>query len=335
MKLLHIGNGRSALPLDGDFTEALRAFGQLELIPDGSAMTDGERAEKIRGCDVLLLIWGSMPIPEEIAQNPGSLKYICVITGEMRHWVPLSVIEAGIPVTNWGDASAEGVAEGAMALLLSVMKNIRSYTETVAAGGWGIDATTTMAGLRGCDVGIYGMGAIGRRFVELIRPFGATLRVFDPYVAKLPEGCARVDSLEELFDHSSIIAVHAGLSPETRHSVNGALLARLPDGGIIINTARGGLIDQDALFSELESGRLRAGLDVLDGPDGDYLPPDHPARSWPNLILTCHSAMDVKWGTEATLERAMYGVCLDNLRRFAAGEPLRFRMDRERYLIST
>ena len=335
MKLLHIGNGKSSLPLTGEFTETLRSFGQLEIISDGSEMTEFERAEKIRDCDILLLIWGSMPIPDEISQNPGNLKYVSVITGEMRHWVPLSLIEAGIPVTNWGDSPAEMVAEGAMTLLLAVMKNIRDYIETGINGGWSIASKNMMGGLRNCSVGIYGMGVIGRRFTELIRPFGANLSVYDPYIVDLPEGCERAESLETLFRNSSIIVIHAGLSPETQHSVNEQLLALLPDGGIVINTSRGGLIDQEALFRELETGRLRAGLDVFDGPDGDYLPPDHPARNWSNLILTFHSVMDVYWGTDATLKQAMYSVCLDNINRFIRGENLRFVMDKNRYLIST
>jgi len=169
----------------------------------------------------------------------------------------------------------------------------------------------------------------------MIRPFGAYLRVFDPYVADLPEGCMRVDSLRELFAASSIIVVHAGQSDETRGTVSKEMLALLPDGGIVINTARGGIIDQDALFAELATGRLRAGLDVLDGPHGDALPPEHPARQLENLLLTAHSVSASRWGGVNTQEKLMQDVCLDNIRRFLRGDALRFIMSKERYLRST
>lgn len=332
MKLLHIGNGHSAMPLEGEFVDKIRAFGEFTIIPDGSELPDGERARMIRECDVLVLIWGSMPIPEEVADDPGNLKYVVNVTGELRRWVPLKLIESGIPVTNWGPASADNLAEGTVALMMAVMKNIRDYVKTIEAGGWRIPTSSTQGGLKGCDVGLYGLGAVGRRFVELVAPFGPKLRAFDPYVAGLPEGVERVRSLEALFDSSSIVVIFAGLSDETRGSVNAGLLKRLPDGGIVINPARGAIIDQDALFDELETGRLRAGLDVL---VDDYLPPDHPARKWDNLLITSHSILNIEWGSIESLEYTMRRIFLENLGRFSRGEPLEHLMTRDRYLRST
>ncbi|MCL2660675.1 MAG: hypothetical protein FWD64_09185, partial [Acidobacteriaceae bacterium] len=156
MKLLHLGNGCSAMPESGGFIDRLKTFGDLTIIKDASALSDHERAEMIRQNDVLLLIWGSMPIPEEVAENPGRLRYVCNITGELRSWVPLSLIRAGVLVTNWGDAPADSVAEGAMALLLAVMKNLRDHIAAVAEGGWQTPSASTKGSLKGCDVGIYG-----------------------------------------------------------------------------------------------------------------------------------------------------------------------------------
>jgi phosphoglycerate dehydrogenase-like enzyme len=109
----------------------------------------------------------------------------------------------------------------------------------------------------------------------------------------------------------------------------------LPKYGIVVNTARGAIVDQEALFAELKSGRLRAGLDVL---DPDTLPPDHEARRWENLIWTCHSIGGGLWPTDGAppAELAPHQeICLDNLRRFLRGEPLRFVMDEVRYARST
>ena len=335
LKLLHLAQGELRFPFTGSFREHLENFGELTIVTRAKELAEQERLSLIQNCDVLLTAWGSAPVPEAIAQSPGQLRYICHVTGTLRDIVPLKVIQSGIPVTNWGDAPAGLVAEGAMVLLLAVMKDLQVVSQTVRDGGWGVDDREVVGGtLHGLNVGIYGMGVIGRRFVDLIQPFGSVLRVFDPFVSKLPSGCIGVSSLEELFRWSEAIVIHAGLTPETRHSVNAHLLSLLPYHGIIINTARGGIIDQDALFAELEKGRLRAGLDVLDG--ADRLDSDDKARTWNNLILTQHQVDRSRFpGGEHRLITLAEETCIDNLSRFVTGQPLRFVMDESRYQRST
>ena len=108
----------------------------------------------------------------------------------------------------------------------------------------------------------------------------------------------------------------------------------LPDNGVIINTSRGEIIDQEALFDELRSGRLRAGLDVLD--NNDSLPHDHEARHWPNLILSCHDIANSQWPVKDSSELSGHEqIALANLKRFLNGEPLEFIVDEHRYQLST
>jgi phosphoglycerate dehydrogenase-like enzyme len=335
MNLLHIAARKPVPSLWNDlFLAGLSALGELAVVEDGVDIPEPDREALIRRADVLLTGWGAAPVPPGIARDPGRLRYICHITGEMRGTIPLEIIDAGIPVTNWGTAPANGVAEGAMALLLTVLKDLRTQVRRVRDGEWGMDMSCHGGSLWNLNVGIYGCGAIGRRFVELLRPFGPNIRVFDPFAANLPEGCARADTLEDLFRGSQAIIIHAGLSPATRGTVTADLLALLPRHGIVINTARGGIIEQAALFAELETGRLRAGLDVL---EPDTLPPDHPARRWENLVLSCHR-IEHPWpmfGEPASRLTPMHEIALDNLGRFARSQPLRFPMTHERYLLST
>lgn len=315
------------------FLEALRPIGDLTLVPNGAALPTEERLRLIRNCDVLLTCWGAAPIPDGVAKDPGRLGYVCNVTGSVRPFVPPEIVRSGIPLTNWGDAPANRLAEGAMTLLLATLKDLHHQIALVRRGEWQCDSRVYGGTLEGLRVGIYGLGAIGRRFVELLRPFGAAMRIYDPYVADLPAGCERATDLRELFASSDAIVIHAGLNDETRGSVTAELLALLPDHGIVVNTARGAIIDQAALFAELESGRLRAGLDVL---EPDRLPPDHPARQWENVILTAHrvgrNPPDYYRGDRL---EDYHLVCLDNLQRFSRGEPLRFVMDAERYDRST
>ena len=159
----------------------------------------------------------------------------------------------------------------------------------------------------------------------------ADIRIHDPYAGDVPEDCTRVASLEELFDGAQAIVIHAGLTKETTASVTAELLACLPDQGVVVNTARGAIIDQDALFAELKSGRLRAGLDVL-WPDN--LPEDHEARTWENLIWTCHRFLGGGWPGDDTLGRRDTNL-LDNLHAIMEGRPLRFVIDEQRYNLMT
>lgn len=335
-RLLHIANHE---PADRVWIEAFRAelaqIGELTILANGAAMEEEALAARMRDCDVLLTAWGSAPIPVSVAEDPGDLGYVCNVTGTLVQWVPLEIIDAGIPVTNWGNAPAGRVAEGAFTLTLAALKGLRQRGDLIKAGGWHPPEEGFYSGIMdGLNVGVYGYGYIGQRYVEMLRPFHPVVRIFDPYVAEIPAWCERVESLDVLFAESELVAIHAGLTDETRGTVTAGLLAKLPDQGVLINTARGGIVDQDALFVELRNGRLRAGLDVL-APDS--LPADHPARQWDNLILTAHdiSRYRPRGGFPPQHLLAMHRICLDNLRRYVAGEPLRFMMDRTRYLRST
>ena len=316
------------------FVKELRALGDLTILENGAEMSEDERAARIRECDVLFICWDTAPIPASVAANPGRLQYVCNVTGQLRKYMPIAIIDAGVPVTNWGDAPSRPLAEGAMTLLLACLKDLAGRARIIRSEKWAPDEGLCSGRLDGLNVGVYGCGVTGRVFIELLRPFRPVIRVYDPYVRDLPEGCIAVATLDDLFSQSEAIVIHAGLTDETLHSVTAPLLAKLPRNGIVINTARGAIIDQTALFAELESGRLRAGLDVL---EPDRLPPGHPARHWDNLILTAHDLC--KWrpleGFPPARMDTMHAVCLDNVRRFIQGEPLRFLMDRDRYERST
>jgi phosphoglycerate dehydrogenase-like enzyme len=254
----------------------------------------------------------------------------------MRGMVPLRVVQSNIVTTNWGNAPSFAVAEGAFALLMAMLKNLRGHIVEKQAGHWSelpAGAASRNGSLRNLNIGIYGLGYIGRTFCDMLRPFRPIVRAYDPFVEDWPADIARADSLEALFAGAHAVVIHAGLTDQTKGSVTAPLLKLLPDHAILINTARGDIVDQEALFAELSTGRLRAGLDVLTG--DDKLPLDHPARHWPNVILTAHQVSGARWPHNPQDPNAPlsihHEICLDNLRRFAAGEPLRFPIDETRY----
>jgi phosphoglycerate dehydrogenase-like enzyme len=334
MNILHLARRKASphftLPA---FQQELSKLGTFTLQECAEDLNPDDVLALIRDADVLLTGHGTLPVPEDIALFPGKLRYICHVTGTLQGMVPQSLIESGLQISNWGDAPANELAEASLTLLLTLLKEIPRHIRHTQSGKWWEEMPNALPGhLFGLTIGLYGYGFSGKAFHTLLRPFRAKVRIYDPFVDDIPEDAERVNSLAALFDGAHAVSIHAGLTPETRGSVTGDLLARLPDGGILINTARGGLVEQDALFAELESGRLRAGLDVLAGTDD--LPADHPARQWPNLVLTRHKLTRNVWPDNGDL-KPLHGVCLENLRRFRDGKAIRFRIDAERMSLTT
>ncbi|MCH8474794.1 MAG: hypothetical protein LAT55_06150 [Opitutales bacterium] len=321
------------------FTEKVKSLGDYTRYENTVEWSDDQKAEKIREADVLLTGWDAPAVPEELSENPGRLRYICHIHGEIRRLISRKIVSSPILVSNWGPAPGPGVAEGAMTMLLASLKMIPAHVTEKRAGQWQIKQKEWAGTLRNLRVGIYGMGVIGKEVVKLLTPFGSRLKGFDPYAKDWPEAVERLPSLDDLFAEVDAVVVTAGLNEETRRSVAADQLARLPNGGIVVNVARGAIIDQTALLAEVRAGRLRAGLDVLDTDGKDWMEPDDADRQLPNLLLTGHSVSFSPWnhslpGNENLLV-PFQEICLENLRLFRDGEEPRYCFTSERYDLST
>ncbi len=335
VKILHMAQRRTQVDPNGPLAVALKELAELEIVEQGKTLAEDDIVTQMRAADIVITNWASTPIPQALVEDPGRLKYVLNIGGTCKATVSLELIQRGIVVTNWGDTPARSLAEGAVSLLFGVLKDLRGRVEGLRDGkgntAGGLDLPS--GSLNGLKMGLYGCGVIGSRFVEMLRPFNPELFVFDPYATSVPEGCQRVETITELFEESEAIAVWAGLSEETEGSVTAELLAKLPDHGIVINAARGEIIDQEALFAELKTGRLRAGLDVLVA--DNYLPMGHEAHTWQNLLITGHDINCAHWPKRPPSLGYAGGIAVENVRRFIAGEEMRFVMDETRYLRSS
>ncbi|GAB4168609.1 MAG: hypothetical protein Fur0032_06910 [Terrimicrobiaceae bacterium] len=315
------------------FREALAKEGFVVQHTATAGLSAEQIAALIRQHEVMLLSWGSPPVPETIADNPGALRYICHLNGSVRGVIPEGIFDSQVVVTNWGDSIGPAVAEGTLTLLLACLKNIRPQIEDKLDGQWVCSNAGSIGSLQDLKLGLYGFGHIGRCFHQFVRPLGPDVRIFDPYANEIPDDCRRVGSLRDLFSDSEAIAIFAALTEETRESVDRDLLALLPDQAIVVNTARGDIIRQDDLLAEVASGRLRAGLDVLAGED--WIPINHEAIQYKNLILTSHRVGDCSWQTPISNEGRklafFHKTCIQNLVRYRAGESLRHIITRARY----
>lgn len=283
-----------------------------------------ELRSEIANADVLMTTWHSPFITADMLGQESRVKLIAHCGGEVKSRVAEDVFET-VMITNAADPMARGVAEMALGLMLTLVRRIPDYAAEMRSGvsrtNEYVSEGETMLGRR---VGIVGFGRIGRAFAKLLPPLGVEVLVSDPHATSDSVAAydAKLVQLDELVSSCSVVVLCAALTPETRGMFDKRRLSRLRDGSYLINVARGGLIDLEALLSELRTGRITAALDVTD--PLEPLPPDHELRKLPNVILTPHIAAG---GIE--MRQAIGATAVAEVIRFAKGEPLLNRVTTE------
>jgi D-3-phosphoglycerate dehydrogenase / 2-oxoglutarate reductase len=253
--------------------------------PYPSATVLSELAARVQA-DAILARQGQVSA-EVIASSPR----LCIVA---RHGVGVDEVDVaaaaarGVLVTNAPGSNSRAVAEHTLALILALVKDLKPFGTAIAEGGWrtGTTQARDVAGLR---LGLLGCGAIGAMVARLADAFGMTVAASDPALPHggLP-GIALVATPLELAARSDVVSVHCPLLRSTRGLVGKAVLAAMPAGGFVVNTARGGIVDEAALATALDSGHVAgAALDVF---DAEPPPGDHPLRRHPRVLVTPHVA---------------------------------------------
>ncbi len=280
--------------------------------------------------EVLVTGWASPFVDARWLDAMPRLQAVVHTTGTVKGHLDAEVWRRGILVSSAADHNAVPVAEYTLAMILLGGKDAfglaADYREHPRA--MQLLHERPDIGTYRLPVGVVGASRIGRRVLELLRPHDVDLAVHDPYLD--PVEAARLGAtplpLDELLARSRVVTLHAPLTTETAGMVGRDELAAMPDGALLINTARAGLVDQDALVEELSSGRLRAVLDVT---DPEVLPPGHPLLRLPNAVVTPHLAGAM--GNELLrLGSSAYAELL----RLVRGEPLHHLVDAGRLPIS-
>lgn len=275
-----------------------------------------ELRSEIANADVLMTTWHSPFLTRELLGAQPRVKLIAHCGGEVKSRVAEEIFTFAT-ITNAADPMARGVAEMAVALMLSLVRRIPEYATEMRSGVTRTNEYVSEGeGLFGRRVGIVGFGRIGRSLVQLLTPFGVDILVSDPYAQSdaVAASGATLVQLDELVSSCSVVVLCAALTPETRGMFATRRLSLLRDGSYLINVARGGLIDIEALLEELRKGRITAALDVTD--PLEPLPADHELRKLPNVTLTPHIAAG---GIE--MRREMGAVAVEEVVRFATGRP--------------
>ena len=218
----------------------------------------------------------------------------------------------GVPVTIVPDASTEEVAGHAFALGIALNRRIPQGQDAIRRGAWAGAVPFDGAQLRDLEVGVIGMGRIGRLVADLWRAVGARVRAYDPFahLGEIPPA-----SIGEILRDCQIVTLHVPLLPETRHMIRRETLATMRPDAVVVNVSRGGLIDEADLADALRTGRIAgAGIDVF---EVEPLPETNPLRTAPNVILTPHSA----WKSRASLGALQSGA-VQRARLALSGQPL-------------
>lgn len=301
--------------LPAETAAALEALGEVRWNPLDRNYTTPELARELAGIDVCLTGWGHPRFDEAALENAGQLRLVAHTGGTVASLVSPALFQRGVRVVSGNDVYARSVAESVVAYALTVLRDIPGYLTGMRDSGWRPDDFQN-EGLLDQTVGLVGFGAIARYTVELLRAFGATIKVYSRHLGQREAaelGVASV-SLEEVMRTCRVISLHSAATPETYHQIDRELLQMIPQGAVLINTARGSVVDEQALARELAAGQFRAILDVY---ETEPLPMDSPLRGLPNVYLIPHMG-----GPTIDQRRRVCERLIADIRACFNGEPL-------------
>jgi phosphoglycerate dehydrogenase-like enzyme len=311
--------------MDEVFTPAV--LEQIRMLTDVDPGLVAERFDTPRvrqvlaGAEVLITGWGCPPLDAATLAAAPRLRVVLHAAGTVKAHVTQACWDRGLLVSSAATANAIPVAEYALAAILFAGKNVfglreryrddRAFTPAAMIPG---------IGNFGRRAGIIGASRTGRRVLELLRPFDLDVYLADPYVtaSEAADLGATLIPLDDLLRRCPVVSVHAPSIPETHGLLDAGRLALLPDGAVLINTARGEIVDTAALTAEVTAGRITAVLDVT---DPEPLPSTSPLFDLPGVFLTPHVS-----GSHGNEIHRLGQCVLDELRRLVAGQPLTHRV---------
>jgi D-3-phosphoglycerate dehydrogenase len=271
--------------------------------------TEDRLIERITDAEVVINIRSSSKFTEQVLRGAPRLRLLSLWGTGTDNVDLAAAARLGITVTNTPGVAAIAIAEHCLALMLAVARRIPRIDREVRAGCWPRGQVVQM---HGKTLGIIGLGAIGKRFAHLGEAIG--MKVIAWTMHPNPALGFELVSLDRLYRESDVVSLHLRLSPDTQGFLGQRDLARMKSSAILLNTARGPIIEEAALIGALRSGSIAgAGLDVF---DAEPLPEGHPLTTLDNVVLTPHSAGVTPETLEAGLRMA-----IDNVRSFLAGLP--------------
>jgi len=304
--------------------EALGSLCRIRRVEPAELQDTRAYAEAMGDAEIAITSWSFPRLDAEHVRLAPRLRFVMHTGASIRWLVDEDFWDAGIPISQAGDAMAPAVAELSLTFTLGLLRRLPRLDHALRDDQDWAQARSAPRGreIRGARVGVIAASRTGRRYIEACCALGAHVRVYDPYLPAGDALQAAATSLDELLSGSDVVAVHAPLTPETAGMIGARELALMRDGAVLVNTARAAVLDMDALYAEVSSGRLDAGLDVF---DVEPLPVPNRWRRLPNVLLTPHLG-----GATVESRRRAGQLVVEEVSRFLAGLPLRYPVRRER-----
>lgn len=273
-----------------------------------------------RAKDADMIILNKVPITRETLEGLPRLKFVATLATGYNQLDCVALKERNIPVSNIPSYSTDGVAQTVFAFLLECMNRVADYTESVKSGDWSrcedfCYQRTPLHELSSTTLGIIGFGKIGARVAEIAKVFGMKTLAYTPSGKKEGFESVTFTDLDTVIKNSDFITVHCPLTESTAGLINKEFIEKMKDSAAIINTARGGITNENDVADALRSGKLAAyGADVL---STEPPKPDNPLLSAPNCYITPHIA----WAAFETRVRLME-ILKGNVKAFLSGAPI-------------
>ena len=300
----------------GDLSwDPIREFGEVTVYPRTESLED--TIQRIGDSEIVLI--NKVPITEEVFAACPNIKLICVQATGYNVVDCEAAKRRRIPVCNVPSYSTAAVAQFTMALLLEVCHRIGHHDRLVHEGKWCESESfcfwdSPQMELAGKTIGIIGFGSIGQAVGRLSKALGMEVITYSRSVRSEGKEIAEYVDLDTLFARSDVISLHCPLFPETEKMINEQTIGKMKDGVILLNTSRGGVIDETAVAEGLRSGKLRAA--AVDVVSEEPMRRDNPLLTAPNCIITPHMA----WAPIETRKRLL-GVVAENIRGFLNSSP--------------
>ena len=266
--------------------DLLNSIGEVVQNPYDHNLSVDEVLDLAKDADVLITCWGTCLYHKADVEKMPNLKLIAHFAGSVAPVVAQDVYETNVKVISGNDVFAKSVAEGCLCYTLAALRRLEHYMDVMRTGGFK-ETVFYNRGLFGKKLGIVGFGAIARHYLNLVRWFDLEVLIYSSHLSdeEAAKYGGRTASLEEIFSECDVISIHASNTPKTRGMITRELMERMKPDALLVNTARGAVIDEPAMFEMLLAGKFYAALDVYaEEPPA----PDAPIRQCKNALLMPH-----------------------------------------------
>ncbi|AKU16919.1 hydroxyacid dehydrogenase [Luteipulveratus mongoliensis] len=302
--------------------DELGRLAQVRTVEPQDVQTLAEFSDVMGDADIVVTAWGFPRLDAERLAAAPRLRLVMHAAASVKYLVSDALWEREIVLSQAGSAMGPAVAELSLTATLSLLRRTHRMDHALRAGiDWDtareIPRAREMSGSR---IGVIGASRTGRAYITACQALGAQVTVYDPYLPADDPLHGVAQDLSTLVATSDVVAVHAPETSETHHLIGAAEISAMPDGALVVNTARSALLDMNALFEAASAGRIDVALDVF---DTEPLPVDDRWRLLPNVLLTGH-----RGGATADSRRRAGLIVVDEIQRHLDGRPLQHAVGR-------